>query len=117
VKVFGGRSEAIRNVDDPFLTSDRGLWFDGRYNFMTVENLYLAHTWSIELWANPMTHGTFFSSSRIYDHQSEVLSHIGLIGEKMEFEDKHNYFYAKTDVDVVAYNNSWANFIFSVYWD
>jgi hypothetical protein len=88
VTTFGGARQAERNDDDPFLTADRGLWFDGRYNYMSIEGLLLSHTWSIEAWTNPITSGTLFSTSRIHEHNSQIIAHIGFLGGKLEFEDK-----------------------------
>jgi hypothetical protein len=104
VTAFGGLDIAVREVEDPFLTSDRGLWFDGRYNYMTIEGLTLSHTWAFETWVNPITPGTLFSTAMVYDHQVEVLAHVGFTGDRIEFEDKRNHFYAKTDLGVMSYD-------------
>jgi len=67
VYIYGGDESQVRGVDDPFLTSDRGMWHDGRYNFMTFADLTLSHTWTIEVWINPVMPGTIFSSNKVYD--------------------------------------------------
>lgn len=47
--------------------SDRGLWFNGRDTFMTVENLRLPAAFELRLWIRSHGDGALFSSARFDD--------------------------------------------------
>jgi hypothetical protein len=66
--VFGGYFKDRLDKTDPYITDDRGLWFDGKYTFLTIENLALHHSCTVELWIKAhCSDGTLFSGSRVND--------------------------------------------------
>jgi hypothetical protein len=41
VKVYGSDDPAVVKDSDPYVLDDRGLWFDGRETYATIEGLVL----------------------------------------------------------------------------
>jgi len=80
VVVYGGYSADTLDKTDPYITDDRGLWFDGKYTFLTLERLVLHHSTTLEMWIKAhCSDGTLFSSSRGTEHvQSNTNIHFAI---------------------------------------
>lgn len=117
VKLFGGAHE-IKPAPfdfDPYLTDDRGLWFDGKSNYMTSQMLSLHHTFTINTWIRPYGSGAIFSSSKNFDAEWNKSLHWGITENRMEFEDRDNYFYFKTERESVD-RYIWQNLAITSEW-
>jgi hypothetical protein len=62
VAVYQGADEGYESAD-PYLTDDRGLYFDGINDFATVRGLLIHDNFTISMWINPESSGTLYSSS------------------------------------------------------
>jgi hypothetical protein len=60
VEISGGALDNKYEATDPFIP-DRGAWFNGRTDFMTIDGIQLADTWFMGMWARPIGSGTLFS--------------------------------------------------------
>lgn len=58
--ITGGALESKHEATDPFI-SDRGAFFNGRTDFMTIEGMTLADTFYLGMWIRPLGSGTLFS--------------------------------------------------------
>lgn len=65
VTLFGGKSTLDNEEDDPRVFSDRGLWFNGRNHYMTLENIRLPAAFEMRLWIRNHGDGALFSSSQL----------------------------------------------------
>jgi len=94
VDITGGALDNKHEATDPFI-SDRGAWFNGRTDFMTINGMTLADSWYLGMWIRPMGSGTLFSQSNSVDYAGEEKSiHWGVRNEAIEFEDKvRNYYW------------------------
>lgn len=102
VILYGGANETKIATDyDPYLTDDRGLYFDGKGNYLTAKMLTLHHTFTINTWIRPYGNGAIFSSSKNFDSAWNKSIHWGITENRMEFEDRDHYFYFKTERESV----------------
>jgi hypothetical protein len=115
VKMFGGASELSIAKDDPYAFDDRGLFFDGRYDYLTVKMLTLHHSFTLATWVKPHGNGTLFSSVRTYGSDIEHSFNWGISDRRMEFEDKSHHYYFRTK-DVSVDEGSWQNLALSAEW-
>lgn len=70
VKFTAGIHEAW-DSSDPYLIDDRGLWFDGKYDFIIITGLKVHTKFAMSQWAKPHGSGTLFSVSRLHDYDKE----------------------------------------------
>lgn len=94
VDIHGGALDNKYEATDPFI-SDRGAWFNGRTDFMTIEGMTLSDSWRISMWIRALCSGTLFSQSNSVDYAGEEKSvHWGIRNDAIEFEDKvRNYYW------------------------
>jgi len=98
VKVYGGDSEDQSSAD-PYAVDDRGLWFDGRYSYLTIKGLILYPTHTNIFWMKPHGDGTLFSNNAYDGSDSYVLS---IMGQRMTVETTANKFKFAPDVDFIT---------------
>lgn len=97
VKFFGGASELSIQKDDPYAFDDRGLYFDGKYDYLTVKMLTLHHTFTLSTWVKPHGSGSLYSSVRNYGGDVEYSFNWGICDRRLEFEDKSHHYYFRTE--------------------
>lgn len=81
VKVYGGDGSESNDMTDPYAVDDRGLWFDGRYTYLTVSGLTLHLSSTQIFWTKPHGDGTLFSNSienTRHGHDTYMISIKGL---------------------------------------
>ena len=67
VRIFGGNQETIGEIEEPIIFSDRGAWFDGKYDLMTFSLLKPPPSPSLRMWINPHSDGVLYSSNEVHD--------------------------------------------------
>jgi len=97
VKFFGGASELTIQKDDPYAFDDRGLYFDGKYDYLTVKMLTLHNTFTLSAWIKPHGSGSLYSSVRNYGGDIEHSFNWGISERRLEFEDKSHHYYFRTE--------------------
>jgi hypothetical protein len=70
ISLYGGSIAGEEEYCDPFISSDRGAWFDGMYTYATFENLILPESFEIRAWIRAHGDGALFSSSSSDDDRS-----------------------------------------------
>lgn len=114
VTLFRG-SGSHYETSEPYLVDDRGLFFDGINDFMTVKGLIVHHTFAMTFWMNPSTSGTLYSSATINDDKFEQFWAIRLEGKRVNFVDATNNF------DVLSkeifYLSEWQHMGFTAKWE
>lgn len=68
---------------DPYLIDDRGLWFDGKYDFIVIHGLKVHTKFAMSQWAKPHGSGTLFSVSRLHDYEKEQYWAVSVKGRKL----------------------------------
>lgn len=98
VKLYGGDTEDSTSAD-PYAVDDRGLWFDGRYSYLTVKGLVLYPTHTNIMWLKPHGDGSLFSNNRYDGGDSYILS---IIGQRMTVEKTEQNYKFAPDVDFIT---------------
>jgi hypothetical protein len=70
VSVIKGATVGYESAD-PYLVDDRGVYFDGINDFLTIHDLIVHHTFAMTFWMKPESSGTLYSSSMVGDHAHE----------------------------------------------
>lgn len=68
---------------DPYLIDDRGLWFDGKYDFIVIKGLKVHHKFAMSQWVKPHGSGTLFSVSRLNDYEKEEYWSVSVKARKL----------------------------------
>jgi hypothetical protein len=99
VNLYGGSSKTKTVLDvDPYWFDDRGLFFDGKTNYMTSEMLVLHHSFTLAAWVRPYGSGAIYSGSKDFAEDSvERSMHWGINHDRMEFEHRQYHFYTRTE--------------------
>lgn len=63
VAAWGGDNAQDGERADPFMTDERGLWMDGKLDYVTLKGFILHHTSTMMSWAKPQGYGSLFSST------------------------------------------------------
>lgn len=63
VTAYGGNNANSITANDPFLTSERGMYYDGHSSYMTVTGLTLPFNYYMYAWIRPLKSGTIYSGS------------------------------------------------------
>lgn len=63
VNAWGGDHSSDGEIADPFMTDERGLWMDGKLDFVTLNGFILHHSSTLMTWVKPQGYGTLFSST------------------------------------------------------
>jgi hypothetical protein len=71
---------------DPYLLDDRGLWFDGKYDFLLFKNLTVRPLFGFSMWVKPQGSGTFYSISRLNDPEKEDYFAVGIKGYRLNLK-------------------------------
>lgn len=50
-------------ANDPYLTLERGVFFDGHSSYMTIEDLHLPFEFFMWSWIRPLKSGAIYSAS------------------------------------------------------
>lgn len=69
VTVYGGTNQHSITANDPYLTLERGLFFDGHSSYLTVDGLVLPFSYFMNAWIRPLKSGTIYSGSDPNDGQ------------------------------------------------
>jgi hypothetical protein len=88
---------------DPYLLDDRGLWFDGKYDFLLLKNLQIEMDFVYSLWIKPHGSGTLYSVSRLNDPGEENFFAFGLKGRKFNIKKTSTQVDWTTSEDVFTY--------------
>lgn len=88
---------------DPYLIDDRGLWFDGKYDFIIVKGLKVHTKFSTSQWVKPHGSGTLFSVSQLEDYETEQYWAISIKGRKLQFKNTFKDYQFTTANDEVEY--------------
>jgi len=117
IDLWGGAERDKCQKDDPYPTDDRGLWFDGKMEYLTLQGLVLHHTSTVSLWVKPHGYGTLFSSSRRDDPDyAQTQIRFGICENKLEFDDTYRpeaHFYSSLSVEFYY----WQHTAFTIKWD
>jgi hypothetical protein len=63
IAAWGGDFAADGERQDPFMTDERGLWMDGKLDYVTLKGFILHHSSTLMSWAKPQGYGSLFSSA------------------------------------------------------
>jgi hypothetical protein len=115
--VFGGYFEDRLDKTDPYPTDDRGLWFDGKYTFLTLEQMVLHHSSTVEIWLKAhCSDGTLFSSTRVNDViWRDSNFHISISDGHLEFADTFRYIQLQDDAILDVY--FWIHVAYTLEWN
>lgn len=88
-EIFAGATRDS-GADDPTLVYGRGQWFDGD-DFITLENLILNQSFSIQFWARPESGGDVFSVNRPpnMDGQEDIVVNFVIMEKFITFLYNH----------------------------
>jgi hypothetical protein len=101
VTATGGYLDSKFEGTDPYV-SDRGLFLNGRTDFLSIDGLTLSSDWVMHMWIRPLGSGTLWSTNSPSDYFGEEKSiHWGVRNEAIEWEDKLRGFYYRTGTDGV----------------
>lgn len=98
VKIYGGDSED-KDSADPYAVDDRGLWFDGRYSYLTIKGLILYPTHSNIFWLKPHGDGTIFSSNLVDGSDNYIVS---VMGQRLTVEMTMNKYKFAPGTDFIT---------------
>ncbi|MEE4247710.1 MAG: hypothetical protein V2I33_20090 [Kangiellaceae bacterium] len=79
------------NDDDPYLIEERGLWFDGNRQFLTIKSLVINHDFTMSMWIKPHGSGAIFSSSDEMEKTYKFNRSLHLSVQAYSFEWADNY--------------------------
>jgi hypothetical protein len=100
---------------DPYITDDRGTFFDGINDFLTVRDLVIHHTFTMTFWMNPESSGTLYSSAMVNDKGHEQYWALQLEGKRFKFVDTSNSFEV---LGKETYNRGvWQHLAFTSRWE
>jgi hypothetical protein len=75
--VFGGLDSTAMSREDPYAVDDRGLWFDGRYNYLTISGLVFGPYQTSIFWIKPHGDGVIMSNNNNSGNSSYTISVVG----------------------------------------
>lgn len=105
--------DPIRVTDsDPYLSDDRGLFFDGKNDYVTVTGLMLNTSYTISMWVKPHGDGTLFTSS---SRTSGDFYSFGLAANRAKYQDSYNDYTWVTTGEFVE-DLDWQMIALSVAW-
>ena len=100
---------------DPFLTEDRGLWFDGKLQYLTIRGFTMHHSSTIDFWLKPHGYGTVFSAARVDDEGCDLGYELSIEGGKARFSDKTNSFDIDSEGNLNFYE--WMHLALTLDWN
>jgi hypothetical protein len=68
------------------LLDDRGLWFDGKYDFLLINNMTIRPLFGFSMWIRPQGSGTLYSVSRLNDPEKEDYFALGIKGYRLNLK-------------------------------
>ena len=95
---YTGASPNQYSTQDPYLSDDRGLYFDGKNDFVTLEGLMLNNNFTFAMWVKPHGDGTLFATA---DKNGPGYYSFGISGYRMKFTDGFHDDTWVTDVEPV----------------
>lgn len=88
ITLYGGNNKTTEDFCDPFVSQDRGLWFDGMYSYATFEGLIVPANFELRMWIRAHGDGALFSSNRkVDDRSSEKFFALLIDNGKLTFAD------------------------------
>ena len=84
VLAYTGSSPNQYSNQDPYLSDDRGLYFDGKNDYVSLEGLMLNSSFTFALWVKPHGSGTLFTSA---DKNGPGYYSFGISGYRLKFND------------------------------
>jgi hypothetical protein len=115
VKAIGGDDET-GTMSDPYAVDDRGLWFDGRYSYLTIKGLTLFVTNTNIFWTKPHGDGTLFSNTIINGRYGHDIYIISIKGTSIQIDLTGPNWTFLPDADIVT-SFLWQNLAVSAKWD
>jgi hypothetical protein len=89
VKAHGSDDYEVIKDSDPYVVDDRGLFFDGRNDYATIQGLVLNQSYTYTLWVKPHGDGTLVTSA---SRESGGYYAFGLSAFRTRYEDSFNGF-------------------------
>jgi hypothetical protein len=116
VELWGGDDRYTCCNEDPYYTDDRGLWFNGRIDFLQMHGLILHHTSTVTVWMKPHGDGTVFaSSSKVDPDYAQSNIHLRVDNKKLEYGDTYRHALFQSDKCIELYY--WQHAAFSIKWE
>jgi hypothetical protein len=109
---YGSDDSSAIKTSDPYVVDDRGLWFDGRKTFATLEGLVLNQSYTYTMWVKPHGDG---SLATVASKESDGYYVFGLAAFRARYADNFNRFVWNTSVEIVE-NSVWQNLALAVGW-
>lgn len=100
--VVQGGIHAGWDSSDPYLLDDRGLWFDGKYDFLLINNMTIRPLFGFSMWIRPQGSGTLYSVSRLNDPEKEDYFALGIKGYRLNLKVTQSSYEFTTD-DAISY--------------
>jgi len=116
VEIYGG-DKMLDSAEktDPFLTEDRGLWFDGKLQYLTVRGFTMHHSSTLDFWIKPHGYGTVFSAARVDDEGCDLGYELAIQGGKAKFSDKTNEYHVESEGNLNFYE--WIHLALTLDWN
>lgn len=76
--------ERTQDRHDSIIHPTRGVWLDGKYDYMILKNVAIPPIFYIFMWIRADYAGTLFSTNAVHDERNQHVIHVGIRGNRLE---------------------------------